>query len=159
VEGPDGEAVEATITDLGPGGVARWSVTFTLPDYWPHLNRRPRLLACNSGDGWGRVKARISEDRTTLTVLAEEGGEYTVLLTGVRHDPAAEAWWGRRGVRKTAGQQWTNDHTAERRATMLAARAAVQAPEHQPPIIPLAPLGQRSMEVAHGTQPTLQPGV
>lgn len=112
---------DATIAPV-EDGPARWEVAIPLPDYWPHLNRNPRAMAHTTGDGWGRCKARVSADKTALTLLAEEGGEYTIDLRGTRQDAAARSWWDRRGVRKTAAQQWTNDHTADRRAATVAAR-------------------------------------
>lgn len=114
----EGEKVEATIAQDGDAG-GKFSVTIPLPDYWPHLNALQSVIAHNTGDGWGRCKARVSEDLTTLTLLAEEGGEYTIDLRGVRKDPAAVSWWGRRGVRKTKAQQWDAGGTLETRAAKL----------------------------------------
>ncbi len=115
-----GATVEATL--LGP---ARFRVAIPLPDYWPHLNERPRCLT--QGDGWGRSRAGVGDDLTTLTLEAEESGTYTILLIGTRKDPAARAWWDRRGHRKRAAQQWTNEGTRERRAERLAWRDSLRA--------------------------------
>lgn len=148
----EGIAVEgATIKPL-PDGTARWEVTIPLPDYWPHLNTLQAVMAHNSGDGWGRCKARVSEDLTTLTLLTEEGGEYTIDLRGTRKDPAALNWWGRRGVRKTKPQQWeANANTLERRAHKLEAREKIKRKEG---VIsyPLRGLGTRAQDLAMITQ-------
>lgn len=120
---PEGQPLAgATIAPVDDGTPAKWAVTIPLPDYWPHLNEQPRAMAHNTGDGWGRCKARVGDDLTSLTLLAEEGGAYTIDLRGTRKDDVARAWWDRRGVRKTQAQRWTNEATAERRATSLAAR-------------------------------------
>ncbi len=103
----------------------RFSVTIPLPDYWPHLNTLQSVIAHNTGDGWGRCKARVSEDLATLTLETEEGGEYTIDLRGVRKDPAALEWWGRRGIRKTKAQRWeSTPATLDRRAESLRVREA-----------------------------------
>jgi hypothetical protein len=115
----------ATIKDLhtdDPSSIAQWSIEIPLPDYWQHLNERPRCLVQNSGDGWGRAKAKVNQSLTELTLLAEEGGEYTILLIGTRKDADARAMWDLRGAEKTVRQKWTHDGTLEVRASKLLAR-------------------------------------
>lgn len=124
VEESEGKAVEgATIATLEDGGVARFSVAIPLPDYWPHLNERPRCWVQTNGDGWGRARARVSADLATLTLEAEEGGEHAILLIGTRKDGAARRMWDRRGAVYSQAQRTDNASTLERRAATLAARA------------------------------------
>jgi hypothetical protein len=144
VEDSEGKPVDgATIKRLDQatdgGGVARWSVEFDLPDYWPHLNERPRAWVQNTGAGWGRAKASVNPARTELTLLAEEGGEYAIMLLGTRIDPAARDWWDRRGIRKTKAQRWTNEATAERRAARLEERGRRDARTRRRAEVPPAP--------------------
>lgn len=72
------------------------TIAIPLPDYWPHLNERPRAWVQNTGAGWGQGKAAVSADLTTLTLrlqLPEEDGEYAILLIATRKDAVAQAGW------------------------------------------------------------------
>jgi hypothetical protein len=130
VEDSEGKAVEgARIVQRGaisgPDAYPpRWTIAIPLPDYWPHLNERPRAWVQNTGDGWGRAKARVSADLAELVLEAEEGGEYAILLIGTRKDRAAREMWDRRGAVYGQAQRTDNGSTLERRAARLAEREA-----------------------------------
>jgi hypothetical protein len=140
VEDSEGKAVAgASIKRLDGDGPARWSVEFDLPDYWPHLNERPRCFVQNTGDGWGRAKASVNPALTELTLLAEEGGEYAVLLLGTRKDADARAMWDRRGHTYRQGQRADNSATLERRAARLEERARRDARTRRRAEVPPVP--------------------
>lgn len=134
VEDPEGNPVEgATIERLGADqlGPERWRIVFPLPDYFPYVNSRPRVMISNNGDAWGQFKARKISDQNAIEVLSTEAGEYTVDVRGMRIDPDAVAWWGPRGVRKRKAQRWTRDHIPALRAATLAARALRDDPNRE----------------------------
>jgi hypothetical protein len=100
------------------------TVQIPLPDYWRHLNERPRVLTSlhDEGEGFGRSRGWVNADLDTLTVRMSEADQYVIMLIGTRKDKAARDWFDFRGIVKTKGQKWSNDNTTDLRAKKLEAR-------------------------------------
>lgn len=139
-----------TVKDLHAGkagkatGPARWSIEIRLPDYFQHLNELPRCLASNTGDTWGQCKASVNGAGTELTLLAEEGGQYTIMVVAVRKDAGARAIWDRRRTEKRKHEHWADEAVSVRRdklairARMAERRAAMPTRPTVPADVPTA---------------------